>query len=270
MDCCFAKLPNGGKRLQWNLTDLCNLNCIHCCADKKVFVRRYSEQVVRDTVSAIKHMGVEKVSLSGGEPTINESFQHIVQQLYNANIKVGVITNLFYDLSLIQDSLNYIDSITTSIDGLNEIHNKIRGSDCFSTTVKNIERLVSIKANVKVIYTLQDNNIHCLEETISLLSNIGVKQIMLAHISPRGRGVTNRNLLTFSLTDNELQRIISLATQKNNVNISTSRCGYLSSNPKTCIAGKEIYYLSPDLILYPCHLKTVGGKPLVDVKFDIS
>lgn len=263
MDCCFLQLNNLGKRLQWDLTELCNLNCLHCCAGKRINIDHYDDEIIVATVERIKQCGFEKVSLSGGEPTLNKSFSVIVKTLYEKNINVGIISNLCYDFSKIANSIDYIDSITTSIDGEESIHNMIRGATCYQTTIMNIEKLIRVGKKVKVIYTLQNNNFDCLENSISILRSIGVKNMMLAHISPQGRGITNSEKLKFSLSDRELKQLVKDLSHGYDMNITTSKCSYLSSaKSDMCLAGKHVFYLSPDLLLYPCHLRISYGVSL--------
>lgn len=260
MDCCFVKPKDVGKRLQWDITELCNLNCLHCCAGKSKNISCYSDEIIMRTIQIIKSEGFEKVSLSGGEPTLNKSFAKIAKMLFENNISVGLISNLFYDLSIIKDALQYIDSVTTSIDGSEEVHNRIRGKNCYKKTMQNIKTLLDNGKSVKVIYTLQDSNINCLEETISCLSKIGIKIIMLAHISPQGRGKTNSKLLRFSMSNSDLMHFIADLRKKYNLEIQISKCSYLLENKtENCLAGKDVFYLSPDLILHPCHLNAEYG-----------
>lgn len=260
MECCFTDLDNCGLRLQWDITEACNLNCIHCCAEKNNNIYSYSRETIEKVAKVIFDNNVKKVTLSGGEPTLNRSLSNIVKEINDYKIPIGIITNLFYDIKVIEPYLNFIDTITTSIDGVEDIHNEIRGNLCYNITKSNIEYLIKNNKKVKVIMTLQKINFNCLEEAIYELVSIGVTEIMLAEISPKGRAVQNGKDVNLQKSKYEIENIVNYIRNKYKIQISTSQCDFLKDNNTVyCKAGKSIIYLDSALMLHPCHLRVGKG-----------
>ncbi len=258
MECCFKELKEPGYRLQWDITEKCNLNCIHCCAEKTNTIIGYEKETVNKVIEILAKNGVKKVSLSGGEPTLNKSYGYIIDLLNTNNIEVSMITNLFYSEEIVDSYIDKVRSITTSIDGTELVHNQIRQAHCYSITMNNIKHIVSKGKSIKVISTLQDSNIDCLERTIENIYNCGVLDIMLAKISSKGKAIENNICLTNS-TDLVSQRIQALRN-KFNIELPISKCCYLETQDLYhCKGGKKIFYLDSNLILFPCHLRIVHG-----------
>jgi|LSQX01.2.fsa_nt_gb MoaA/NifB/PqqE/SkfB family radical SAM enzyme len=258
MNCCFVPLKNG-IRLQWDITNRCNLKCIHCCASKEEVEEPTTVEYIDRVVDILAKNDVMKVTISGGEPTLNKMLYYIVSKLKEAGIKVGIVTNLYYDYTLIEPLIDKLDSITTSIDGPADIHNNIRGQNCYDTILRNILRIIRVK-NVKVITTLSKLNYGHIEETVSCLAGIGVKNIMCAYITPRGKGALNKEMLELQIDKNKIENQIQRLSEKYGVNISSSVCShYFKSLDNQCLAANKIFYLSASGTLHPCHLYTEYG-----------
>lgn len=242
MKCCFIPLKDGMKRLQWDITYKCNLKCMHCCAsaDENRENKSYTMEEITEIIRILKENNVGKVSLSGGEPTLCKQLEDIVRELYKAEIKVGLVTNLYYDINKILPILDYINSITTSIDGSEDIHNEIRGKKCYKQSVDNISKLVEYGKDIKVIITIHDKNYSFLEEVVEKLVSRGVKNIMFANISWEGRAIENKEKLYLTKTDSEIKAFLQYLVDKFKINIVQSECSYKKSKElNKCLAGKK-------------------------------
>lgn len=114
----------------WEITDSCNLCCLHCRAScdgiRRVTRNKEVERFVLDYV-ARNHVFV--VNISGGEPLVHPELVELVRDLSDSGVHVGVSTNglLWRRLGerLVAAGLKYVQ---ISLDGPPEVHNRIRGN----------------------------------------------------------------------------------------------------------------------------------------------
>lgn len=85
----------------------CNLNCSYC--DTKwanVSTVDYTEQSPQDIVDYIKSTGINKVTLTGGEPTLQKDFHTLLELISKENISAEIETNGATDISKFCDIQN--------------------------------------------------------------------------------------------------------------------------------------------------------------------
>ena len=94
------------KRLDIELTERCNNNCIHCyinlpADDVEAKERELSTEEVKDILNEAASLGCLSVRFSGGEPLLREDFQ----ELYLFTRKLGIKVHLFTNATLIDPRL---------------------------------------------------------------------------------------------------------------------------------------------------------------------
>lgn len=173
------------KEIQWEITNLCNLNCLHCYQAK--YLRKERDLDLKKCESIIKDMaalGVEKISLSGGEPLIRKDLFDILMLLQKEDIKVQAI---FTNGILISD--NFLKKIkglrsrprfNISLDGMRFESLKIRGLKTekatrayISKVFENISLLKKNDFQIRINTILNKMNYSEMEEMYDKLSSIG-------------------------------------------------------------------------------------------------
>lgn len=150
-------------RINWLVSDVCNLDCIYCCADNKLKPNKINSEVFKKTVEHILTLSPLTVGLTGGEPTLCPEIGNIIDMLKD-KCAIVLDTN-----GTIPNFENYIDSLKNSnttvritIDSLdNEILNTVRPYD------KN--QIEHIKQNVEL---LKRNNIRIIVHTVVTKTNL--------------------------------------------------------------------------------------------------
>ncbi len=118
-----------GRRFPYirlSISDVCNFKCGYCLpdgykidkSDNRTFITK--EEIGR-LAKALSELGVSKIRLTGGEPTVRKDFLDIIKIIKkNSGIKKTVITTNGYHLDRIADDLNKsgLDGINISIDSL--------------------------------------------------------------------------------------------------------------------------------------------------------
>tara|TARA_Y100000992_G_scaffold42387_1_gene24082 strand:- start:6962 stop:7954 length:993 start_codon:yes stop_codon:yes gene_type:complete len=153
--------------IRLSITDVCNFKCDYCLpdgykidkSDNRTFIK--AEEIKR-LAKALSQLGVSKIRLTGGEPTIRKDFFEIVNILKeNSGIKKTVITTNGYKLENLAEKLveSKLDGINISIDSLNkDTFKKITGHDRLEEILRGIKKLQSLGFNnIKINAVLLKN-----------------------------------------------------------------------------------------------------------------
>ena len=144
--------------IRLSITDVCNFKCGYCLpngyqVDKSDNRKFLHLDEVRRLSKALSELGVSKIRLTGGEPTVRKDFFDIVKTIKeNSGIKKTVITTNGYHLDKIAYKIKEsgLDGINISIDSLNkEVFKKVTSHD----------RLEEILRGIKVLQRLSFKNI---------------------------------------------------------------------------------------------------------------
>jgi len=146
--------------IRLSISDVCNFKCGYCLpdgykidkSDNRSFLN--IEEIGR-LAKALSELGVSKIRLTGGEPTVRKDFFEIVKIIKkNSGIKKTVMTTNGYRLDKIADNIKNsgLDGINISIDSLNDdTFKKITGHDRLREILKGIKNLQKLNfKNIKI------------------------------------------------------------------------------------------------------------------------
>ena len=146
--------------IRLSITDVCNFKCGYCLpngyqVDKSDNRKFLHINEIKRLAKALSELGVCKIRLTGGEPTVRKDFFDIVKILKNeSGIKKVVMTTNGYHLDqkakpLLDSGLN---GINISIDSLDrETFKKVTGHDRLPEILLGIEKLQNLGfENIKV------------------------------------------------------------------------------------------------------------------------
>lgn len=179
------------KQITWFVTNKCNLSCIHCGVSANE--RKFSEVSLTDfqkIIPQLKNIGVEYITLSGGEPLLRKDILDIINMLKDNSFKVGIVTNgTFIDKLKVLPKKNIPDAISISIDGLEKNHSFIRKSKSnFNQTIQGIKTAKELGVKIVSVPTcVYPENINELEELKKIIFENGADQWILRPVSPSGR-----------------------------------------------------------------------------------
>ena len=153
--------------IRLSITDVCNFKCGYCLpngyqknkSDNRKFL---SIDEIRRLAKGLSELGVCKIRLTGGEPTVRKDFFEIIKILKNnKGIKKTVITTNGYKLDQIATQIaeSGLNGINISIDSLDrEIFKNITGHDRLPEILKGIEKLKKLNfKNIKINAVLLKN-----------------------------------------------------------------------------------------------------------------
>jgi GTP 3',8-cyclase len=153
--------------IRLSITDVCNFKCGYCLPNgyfkqenKPGFL---TLDEISNLVSALSELGVSKIRLTGGEPTVRKDFFNILKNIKSkGKINNLVMTTNGYKLNQIADQLikDGINGINISIDSLDR--NKFK-------EITGHDRLPQILEGIKI---LQDKGFANIKVNAVLLKNI--------------------------------------------------------------------------------------------------
>ena len=146
--------------IRLSISDVCNFKCGYCLpdgykidkSDNRTFI---NIDEIRRLAKALSELGVSKIRLTGGEPTIRKDFFEIVKIIKkNSGIKKTVITTNGYKLDKIANDIKKsgLDGINISIDSLDpKTFKKITGHDRLEEILRGIKNLQKLNfRNIKI------------------------------------------------------------------------------------------------------------------------
>lgn len=177
-------------KIQWKITNKCNLKCKHCYLGKLDGFELPFEKA-DEIADTIINSNVMEVTISGGECLTYKGIEKIIKKFLINGIKVDVFTNAL----LLKNVLDKFDSdilnksallFYVSVDGLKSSHEQIRGKNTFDKTIENIK--YAIEKGYPVVTNTVINKINYCDimDMIVLLKQMGVKDVQLSNLIVQG------------------------------------------------------------------------------------
>lgn len=173
----------------WEITLACPFSCLYC--GSKAGKARQGELTTAECLSVAEQLGelgCRRVSLIGGEVFMRRDWKVITDALVRNGIRVNIITNGFL---FTEDILTYlktagIESVSVSVDGPKEVHDRYRQEGSFDRALAAVDTLSGAGIPVSVITTIHSGNIGGLEELRDELKDRGIFAWQLQSCSPMG------------------------------------------------------------------------------------
>lgn len=193
------------------ITERCNLHCVHCFVSAKNCGGTMSLATIRDVViPRLRDCRVIRVSLTGGEPFMHDDIIEIVRLLRGARIQVGICTNATCVTNRHIKLLASIGGVhcNVSLDGFSSrSHGKFRGNvKLFEKTIKTISALGRHGLLQGVLVT--PNNFAEITEYSQLCEfaiQSGAEYVLMNPLSSMGRGV--KSIDKFAASDEAMRQI---------------------------------------------------------------
>lgn len=221
--------------LFWECTLRCNLNCLHCGSDCTTDATR-PDMPLQDFLPVLdsikKEIPPSKVFIifSGGEPLMRKDLEECGRAVSKKGFQWGMVTN---GLALTENRLESLmqaglSSISISLDGLKQSHNKLRNNpSSFSKAVNAIQLIADTELAFDVISCVSGYNINELQQLKELLISLGVKHWRINTIFPVGRGEQNNELQLEPAQFSELMEFIVKTRKEKKIKLEYSCEGFL-------------------------------------------
>lgn len=169
---CKMNVSPDIKKVVFELLSNCNLNCWYCLYRGKKHIKgNLSLEQIYHKINTFKENGIDKLVLTGGEPTLHPDFIDIAKYAIARIPKVSVCTNG----NILQDALEQqvidleFSAYTVSVDSHNwKVHDQIRGKDgAFEQMKQFLNKLRARDKHISLHITLHMDNIDHIQETIN-------------------------------------------------------------------------------------------------------
>ena len=167
-------------KVQWKITNKCNLKCKHCYLGK-LNQQELEEKQILDIAKKICDSNIMEVTITGGEALLVNNLPEIVDMLIRNDIRVNVFTNAILLDSFIEKLYNRLKYHPTnklyfyiSIDGQEKSHDLIRGKGNFKKTIDNVRKLINLGYKVTTNTVLSTLNYKELPDLYKYLYELGI------------------------------------------------------------------------------------------------
>ncbi len=185
------------KRVNYIITDYCNLFCRHCCFSAKFLPPHSGDYCIDkelDILERIISLKPETLNITGGEPLTISNFDEVLVRLKNSGIKSRTLqTNAtLINENNVRDLTEAFNGFDISLDGSTpEETEKIRGKDVFEKVMNAINLLKNngIK-NISVSCAMNLDEIDKRSRFEELCKNLDVMPVV-RQMSSAGRASVN-------------------------------------------------------------------------------
>ena len=147
-------------------------------------------------------MNAHRIALSSGEPFIREDFFNILSLTQDYRFAKIINTN---GMLIKENEAKKLcgfdfDRICVTIDGSSSsMHDSLRGEGSFQKSIQGIVNLQKYRLPVSTLYTLTNDNVEDLINTIKLNEALGIEYMSVMVVCPTGRASDGKGLLTPSV-----------------------------------------------------------------------
>lgn len=253
------------RRLVFELTNTCNLNCIMCGRNAADF---HPTAFQMDWFHYFEPLfdTVEEVTLMGwGEPTVHPHFTEMLQILNRHAVRKYFCTNgMRLDQLTPAIFEHHVDLIGVSVDGATpETNNRIRRGSDLTKIACSLEQIVQYKREnglgypyINFVFCAMASNLHELPDLVRLAAQIGLQEVKVVFLT-----VFDSILLEESLWErmDEVAAVFTEASQiGEELGVSLKLPHLPRSDPageqyhKDCFVGWRDFFVGSDGFVRPC------------------
>lgn len=243
-----------------NVTNKCNLRCIHCHLSAGVPLEdELTTEEICGIFSQAEEMGVEKITISGGEPLVRDDISSLLEYAHEHIGNITFITNGTLITEEVAEKLSEWNvKVQVSLDGAHEeTQDFIRGKGSYKRTLSGLQKLIKAGAHVGVGMTLMKKNINEMHEMVKLVKKLGMKSLHFPVLQLKGRAQEYESLVRLDNEDivaaiKEMRKISEAEgieiTVERNLRSEIEAMGKKDS----CGAGSSIVSIAANGNVYPC------------------
>lgn len=196
------------KRVCWNITTKCNQNCKYCHRFLNLQDLTYEEN--ERILNNLMQDGVTDITWTGGEALLYPNIAKLMSIAKVNGVKNKLITNgkILAQNQNSREVLNYLDSLTLSLDTIEEDTNEElgRGKEHFQE-VKNVLDYVkrnNLKIKININTVISRKNINEIQELGEFLNNYDINKWKFFKFMPL-RETAEKNKSLFEISDEEFE-----------------------------------------------------------------
>ncbi len=183
----------------WEITLACNLKCQHCGSRAgKPRNNELTTQECLDIVDRLAKLGTREITLIGGEAYLRQDWLEIVKAIRSHNIYCATQTGaLNFSQQKLEEAIEAgLQGIGISLDGLPELHDRVRGvPGSYAMAIDTLRRAKEAGINRSVNTQIGAETIPVLRQLMNEIIEAGAQQWQIQLTVAMGNAVDNDNLL---------------------------------------------------------------------------
>ncbi len=253
--------------LQWHLSEVCNLKCLHCYQENHKPIALSYQQLLdilnqyRELLKKLKVKG--HINLTGGEPLCSPHFFKILDEFKKDKdlYSFSILTNgtLINDKIAKRISEYNPEYVQVSLEGGKKTNDYIRGKNVYKMVAKAIKYLKKYNIFVSISFTATKINYKEFPSVVKYAEKYGVDNVWSDRFIPLNKDSELDLQMTKEETNEYLKIMenerIRLRLKKSKTNIAMYRAlqfQMTNDYPYTCTAGKSLLTVMENGDLVPC------------------
>jgi len=182
------------RLIAWELTQTCNLHCLHCraSATEERSMEELTPEEAEQFVTSLLDLGRPILILTGGEPIMRQDVFSLARLATDIGLRVVLATNGTMIDGVIAPKIAAcgIKRVSISLDGPDvPSHDQFRGlAGAFERAVQGIENLKGAGVEFQINTTVTKRNAHLIGAMSRLALDLGAKALHIFLLVPTGRG----------------------------------------------------------------------------------
>ncbi|TQD26270.1 12,18-didecarboxysiroheme deacetylase [Methanolobus vulcani] len=177
----------------WNVTQRCNLRCVHCYAHSKdmEYKNELTTEEGKALIDDLAEFGCPVILFSGGEPLMRKDLPELAGYARSKGIRAVISTNGTMITEEMAKKLKDIglSYVGISLDGMRETNDKFRGIEgSFDKALQGLHNCQKEGIKVGLRFTINRHNVHDIPAIFDLMERENVPRICFYHLVYSGRG----------------------------------------------------------------------------------
>lgn len=232
------------RELLYIITNKCNLNCFYCfCSyvDKSYIKGNIKNYLTNSFISKLREAGIEKVSITGGEPLLHQDIFRIIRALSDNKIASHISTNgtLLNGKNICALMESGLSSISVSI-GMDKFDKIRKEYQLVENNLINILRYNTRQINLSLNVVVTKKNFNKIPEHFNLWKKRGISKIryLPIYINPSSEYFMGHSLDTLNTLE-KMNLLNILKKLSKYSNYYESFANWLSSNNRQYFVDLE-------------------------------
>lgn len=177
----------------WNVTQQCNLKCIHCYAhaSNRVVERELTFKEGQQLIDDLSEFGVPVLLFSGGEPLVRKDLPDLAAYAVKRGMRAVISTNGTLISKSLAKRLKEIglSYVGISLDGMQTVNDRFRGvNGAFNKAMEGIRNCKDAGIKVGLRFTINKVNVSEIPKIFDLIEKIDIPRVCFYHLVYAGRG----------------------------------------------------------------------------------
>ena len=272
------------RRLVFELTNACNLNCVMCGRNAADFKMTAFDMDVFRSFEPLMDT-IEEITLMGwGEPTIHPHFNEMLEIINNHSARKYFCSNGMNLKNIKESIFKYnVDVFAVSVDGATyETNARIRRGSDLNVIKEDLKSIVQERNSrnlkypwINFVFCAMASNIHELPDLVRLAAEIGIEEVKVVYLT-----VFNEELLDETLWGKEelVKEVFAEAEKVGEETGIVLKLPHISGEDiggenfhKECFVSWRDFFLGSDGYVRPCmstpvkFFKYDSQKPFMDI-----